>query len=65
MFSFVNTHAVLDIIALGTRINHESIQEHMEYFTQQLSGLSPRLAEIYCVFRLVSHVVRKHKINTF
>jgi hypothetical protein len=37
MFSFVNTHAVLDIIALGTRINHESIQQHMEYFTQQLS----------------------------
>lgn len=57
MFSLADTHAFLDIIALCTHINHESIQEHMEYFTQQLSGLSPRLAETYCVFRLVSHLV--------
>ena len=31
----------------------------MEYFTQQLRGLSPGLAEIYCVFRLVLHLVSK------
>ena len=63
VFSLATTNSITDIVAMSTRINDESVSEHVEFFTKLLGGLPPRLSANYCVFRLISHLVRTKNEN--
>ena len=57
IFDAATTHSLFDIIALGQQINEENLAHHITFFKEHLSGLSPRLADIYGIYRLLAQEV--------
>jgi hypothetical protein len=39
MFSLATTNSITDIVAMSTRINDESVSEHVEFFTKLLQTI--------------------------
>jgi hypothetical protein len=57
IFEAATTHSLFDIIKMGEEINRENLAVHIKYFKKHLSELSPRLSDIYAVYRLLAHEV--------
>jgi hypothetical protein len=52
-----STSSLPDIIPMGLCINSHQLAGHMDYFRHHLTGMSPRLPEIYSTYRLFAHEV--------
>ena len=55
IISLASTHSLADIIPMGLCINSTQLANHMDYFRHHLTGMSPRLPEIYATYRLFAH----------
>jgi hypothetical protein len=64
IFALASTHALPDIIRMSQCINSANLANHMDYFRNQLTGMSPRLPEIYSLYRLFAHEVMKSMLIT-
>ena len=64
MISLATSHSLADIIPMGLCINSRQLAGHMDYFRNHLTGMSPRLPEIYSTYRLFAHeVIHAHVIH--
>ena len=57
IISLASTSSLPDIIPMGLCINSHQLAGHMDYFRHHLTGMSPRLPEIYSTYRLFAHEV--------
>lgn len=60
IFEMATTNCVLDIIRFSVSINGASLSEHTNFFKSKLAGLSPRLPDIYSIYRLFAFEVRNN-----
>ena len=57
MFSFANTHSLIDVIHMGESLTNENVDDHVTFFKEDLGGLVKRLPNSYSAYRLFSHKV--------
>ena len=57
IFDMATTHCLPDIIRMSQSVNAANLANHMDYFRNHLNGLSPRLPEIYSIYRLFAREV--------
>jgi hypothetical protein len=57
IFEAATTYSLFDIIKFGQEINKTNLADHIKYFKEHLNDLSPRLSDIYAVYRLLAHKV--------
>ena len=55
--SLPTTHPLPDVIGSGAAISEDILAEHVGYFKGHLGGLPSRVAEIYSIYRLITHEV--------
>ena len=54
MFSFANTHSLIDVIHMGESLTNENVDDHVTYFKEDLGGLVKRLPNSYSACTLFS-----------
>ncbi|CAB4033805.1 Hypothetical predicted protein, partial [Paramuricea clavata] len=57
IFLFTSTHCLPHIIRMSQCVNSANLAKHMDYFRDHLVGMSPRLPEIYSIYRLFAHEI--------
>lgn len=60
MFEMATTNCVLDIIRFSVSINDVGLSEHTNFLKSKLAGLSPRLPDIYSIYRFFAFEVRNN-----
>lgn len=52
IIGLASTDSIVDVISMGDQLHNGTLAEHIAFFKAHISRLSPRLSEIYGVYRL-------------